>query len=97
MEFSKIALILSICVISTSILGTHEVSHNETDKQAPTKRHQDELRSDKKEKEYERLSDDNEEDSGNADSYDMTTCKSLIEHNVKGSFNLSAHNLICKL
>ena len=96
MEFPKIALILCICVISTSIfaIATHELSHDETDKQAPTKIHQDDLRSDKTGKE---LSDDNEEDSGNADSYDMSTCKSLIEHNVKGSFNLSAHNLICKL
>ena len=41
--------------------------------------------------------DDNDEDSGNEEGYDMSTCKSLIEHNVKGSFNLSAHNLICKL
>ena len=99
MEFPKIALILCICVVSKSIfaIATHEVLHDETDKQATTKIHQDDLRSDKTGKEYKRLSDDNEEDSGNADSYDMSTCKSLIEHNVKGSFNLSAHNLICKL
>ena len=97
MEFPKIAVILCICALSISINTTHEVSKDDTDKQVPTKTHQDDLRSDKKGKEYKRLSDDNEDNSENLDSYDMSTCKRLIEHNVKGSFNLSAHNLICKL
>ena len=61
MEFPKFALILCICVISTSIfaIATNEVLHDETDKQAPTKIHQDDLRSDKTGKEYKTLSDYN--------------------------------------
>ena len=97
MEFPKIAVILCICVLSISINTTLEVSQDDADNQAQTKINEDDNRSAKKREEYKRLLDDNDQDSGNEESYDMSTCKSLIEHNVKGSFNLSAHNLICKL
>ena len=96
MEFPKIAAILCICVLSVSSNTTHEVSQDDTDSQAHTKINEDEHGTDKKRKEYKRLLDENDEDSGNEEGYDMSTCKSLIEQNVKGSFNLSAHNLICK-
>ena len=96
MEFPKIAVILCICVLSISSNTTHEVSQDDTDNPAQTKINENEHGSDTKRKEYKRLLDDNDEDSGDEESYDMSTCKSLIEQNVKGSFNLSAHNLICK-
>ena len=34
---------------------------------------------------------------GHKEHNDIETCKNSIKYNIKGNFNLSSHNLICKL
>ena len=36
------------------------------------------------------------EDLGGKEYNDIETCKNSIKYNIKGNFNLSTHNLICK-